>query len=192
MGVSFIPVKVMLGTDTFKYSGAKTVRCPLTGDLYCALPALYPDVVLMHVNRADKYGNCQIEGISIADKDIARAGRRVIVSAEEIIDNSEIRANPEGLLRDPHNKCGKMPVTLPISIDHTCNFIDAIRNGARAICDIETAVRSDTLCQISLIAVKQGRKLLWDPKAECFTGADAANAMLKQRPFRGEWKLPEV
>jgi len=95
MGVSFIPVKVMLGTDTFKYSGAKTVRCPFTGDLYCALPALYPDVVLMHVNRADKYGNCQIEGISIADKDIARAGRRVIVSAEEIIDNSEIRANPD-------------------------------------------------------------------------------------------------
>ncbi len=94
MGVSFAPVKVMLGTDTFKYSGAKTIRCPFTGELYCALPALYPDVVLMHVSRADKYGNCQIEGITIADKDIARAGKHVIVSAEEIIDNSEIRESP--------------------------------------------------------------------------------------------------
>ena len=94
MGVPFIPVRAMLGTDTLKYSAAKVVECPFTGIKVCLIPALILDVGLIHVHQADKYGNCQIEGISIADKDVARAGKRVIVSAEEIIDNSAIRENP--------------------------------------------------------------------------------------------------
>ena len=85
-----------------------------------------------------------------------------------------------------------MPVKLAISNHHTRNFLDAIKTGSRTICDIETAVRSDTLCQIALIAVKQARKLRWDPQAERFADDDAANAMLQPRPFRGEWKLPEA
>jgi hypothetical protein len=43
---------------------------------------------------------------------------------------------------------------------------------------------------LALIAVKQGRKLKWDPQAEQFVNDPAANAMLQPRPFRGEWKLP--
>ena len=70
--------------------------------------------------------------------------------------------------------------------------MEAIQKRTRAISDIETAVRSDTLCQLALIAVKQGRKLQWDPKIERFIGDDAANAMLQPRTFRGDWKLPEV
>ena len=70
--------------------------------------------------------------------------------------------------------------------------MDAVQKGSRAICDIETAVRSDTLCQIALIAVKQGRKLRWDPQAEQFPGDDEANRLLATRPLRGPWKLPEV
>ena len=79
-----------------------------------------------------------------------------------------------------------MPVRLPISGDHTRDFLDAIKNSRRAICDIETAVRSDTPCQLALIAVKQGRQLQWDPQAERFVNDDAANASLQPRPFRGE------
>lgn len=103
-----------------------------------------------------------------------------------------IEASSEQILRDPQNKCDTMPIQLPVSTRHTYNFVDAIRNGKRAICDIETAVRGDTLCQIALIAVKQGRKLRWDAQAERFLGDDAANAMLQPRPFRGAWKLPNV
>jgi len=94
LGLSFFPTRVMLGTDTFKYSGAKTIRCPFTGDIYCALPALHPDITFIHVPRADKFGNCQIDGITIADKDLARAAKRLIISTEKIIDNEEIRAQP--------------------------------------------------------------------------------------------------
>jgi predicted dehydrogenase len=108
------------------------------------------------------------------------------------VDRDSIRAHDEGFLRDSQNKYDAMPIKLPISEDHTRNFVDAVKSGTRAICDIETAVRSDTLCQLALIAVKQGRRLRWDPRAERFTDDAAANAMLQPRPFRGPWKLPDV
>jgi hypothetical protein len=86
--------------------------------------------------------------------------------------------------------CGTMPVQLA-SRDHTRDFVAAIRNRTQAI-HIETAVRSDTLCQLALIAVKRARKVEWDPQAERFVNDDAANAMLQARAFRGDWKLKEV
>jgi hypothetical protein len=107
-------------------------------------------------------------------------------------DRSQIQAAGEQLLRDPQNKCGTMPIKLPLSNRHTYNFVNAIRSGARAICDIESAVRSDTLCQLALIAVKQGRKLRWDPKAERFVDDDSAAKMLQPRSFRGPWRLPDT
>ena len=64
MGVSFLPGRNMMGTDTFKYSAAKVVQDPFTGIKVALLPALILDVALIHVHRADKYGNCQIDGIS--------------------------------------------------------------------------------------------------------------------------------
>ncbi len=95
MGVPFIPLRSMLGSDTFKYSSAKVVRDPFTGDPICLIPALILDVGLIHVHRADKYGNCQIDGISGFAAEMARACKRLIVSTEEIIDNEEIRRRPD-------------------------------------------------------------------------------------------------
>lgn len=94
MGVSFLPCRSMLGTDTFKYSAAVEIECPFTGKKYAALPALYPDVALIHASRADVYGNCQIDGIVVADDDIAKASKRVIVTTEKLVENSEIRNEP--------------------------------------------------------------------------------------------------
>lgn len=108
------------------------------------------------------------------------------------VNRGEIKAGNDAFLRDPQNKCGAMPVKLPVSNNHTRNFLDAIKNGTRAICDIETAVRGDTLCQLALIAVKQGRKLVWNPQAEHFENDDAAGALLQHRAFRDGWKLPEA
>jgi predicted dehydrogenase len=102
-----------------------------------------------------------------------------------------IQASDEQLLRDPQNKYDTMPLKLPVSNRHTYNFIEAIQHGTRAICDIETAVRSDSLCQLALIAVRQRRKLTWDPKAEQFVGDATASAMLQPRTFRGQWRLPQ-
>ncbi len=99
----------------------------------------------------------------------------------------------ESLLRDPQNKLGTMPVKLAVSAHHSRDFVDAIRQKRRAICDVDTALRSDTLCQLALIAAKRaGRELKWDPRAERFTNDEAANALLQPRPMRGDWKLPSV
>ncbi|PWH20300.1 MAG: CoA transferase subunit A [Anaerolineae bacterium] len=94
MGVPFIPVRSNLGTDTFRHSAAKVIECPFTGKPICLLPALILDVGLIHVHRADKYGNAQIDGISGFAAEMARASKRLIISAEEIIDEEEIRRYP--------------------------------------------------------------------------------------------------
>ena len=95
MGVPFIPVRSMLGTDTLRYSAAKVAECPFTGQKVCLIPALILDVGLIHVHRADRYGNAQIEGISGFAFELARASKRLIISAEEIVDTEEIRRYPE-------------------------------------------------------------------------------------------------
>ncbi|MBW2619178.1 MAG: CoA transferase subunit A [Deltaproteobacteria bacterium] len=95
MGLSFLPARNILGTDTFEYSAAKEIECPFTGQKYVAYPALYPDVSIIHVHRCDVFGNCQIEGILISDPDLALASKRVIITTEEIIPTEEIRRRPE-------------------------------------------------------------------------------------------------
>ena len=94
-GLSFVPSRNLLGTDTFKHSAAKTIECPFTGKKFVALPALYPDVGIVHVHRADTYGNCQIDGILVSDPYLARASKRVIITAEKLVPHDEIRANPQ-------------------------------------------------------------------------------------------------
>lgn len=98
MGVPFIPVRSMLGTDTLKYSAAKVVECPFTGEPICLIPALILDVGLIHVHRADQYGNAQIDGITGFAAELARASKTLIISAEEIVDCEEFRCHPDRTL----------------------------------------------------------------------------------------------
>jgi 3-oxoacid CoA-transferase subunit A/glutaconate CoA-transferase subunit A len=94
MGLPFIPTRVMLGTDTLARSSAKVIEDPFSGKPVALLPACYPDAVLMHVHRCDRYGNCQIDGIAVEDFELARAARRLIVTTEEIVDEEVIRRQP--------------------------------------------------------------------------------------------------
>jgi glutaconate CoA-transferase subunit A len=94
MGVSFLPTRVMLGTDTERYSAAREIACPFTDQKYLAVPALFPDVGVIHVHEADIYGNARIDGISIVDLDLARASRRLILTTERIVDTATFRQDP--------------------------------------------------------------------------------------------------
>jgi glutaconate CoA-transferase subunit A len=94
MGVSFLPGRNVMGTDTFKHSAAKIVKCPFTGKRYCLFPALWPDVSVIHVHEADIYGNARFKGISICDLELARASKRLIITCERLIHNDEIRRDP--------------------------------------------------------------------------------------------------
>lgn len=94
MGVPFLPMRSMAGTDTFRHSAAKSMTCPFTGKPIVVVPALWPDVAIIHVHAADRFGNCRVRGTSVADFDLARASRRVIISCERLIENDEIRDDP--------------------------------------------------------------------------------------------------
>jgi glutaconate CoA-transferase subunit A len=94
MGLPFLPARSMLGTDTFARSAARAIACPFTGQTLAALPALSPDVAAIHVHEADRFGNCRIRGTTVADLDLARAAKRVIITCERLIRNDEIRRDP--------------------------------------------------------------------------------------------------
>ena len=93
-GLSWLPARVMLGTDTLKHSAAKVVKDPFTGKPISLIPACYPDVAIIHVHRCDKYGNSQIDGILVEDFELARAAKRLIITTEEIVSNEKIRDKP--------------------------------------------------------------------------------------------------
>jgi glutaconate CoA-transferase subunit A len=94
MGLPFLPTRSLLGTDTFHRSAAVEIQCPFTGIKLAALPALYPDVAAIHVHEADRFGNCRIRGVTVADLDLARAAHRLIITCERLIPHDEIRRDP--------------------------------------------------------------------------------------------------
>jgi glutaconate CoA-transferase subunit A len=95
MGVPFLPALTMLGSDLMAVGGMKTIEDPYTGATLAAVPALFPDVALIHVHRADRFGNCQIDGYTHMDADIARAAATVLVTTEEIVPEEQTRAHPD-------------------------------------------------------------------------------------------------
>jgi predicted dehydrogenase len=101
-----------------------------------------------------------------------------------------IKAENPSLLTDPKNKCGTMPITLPVSVHHQRNLIEAIQSGKPTVAGIDSAVRGDTLCHLALAAVSLKRKLRWDPVAERYLDDDEANRSLAPRIPRAPWKLP--
>jgi glutaconate CoA-transferase, subunit A len=94
MGVPFLPSLTMLGSDLARTLELQTVTCPYTGQQLAAVPALNPDVALIHAHRADMFGNVQVDGYPHMDADVAKAARKVIVSAERIVSPEEIAASP--------------------------------------------------------------------------------------------------
>jgi glutaconate CoA-transferase subunit A len=92
--VPFMAVRNMMGTDTFNYSAGKVVTCPYTDKKVQLVPALYPDVAIIHVHEADVYGNARFSGISVADMELANAAKHLIITTEHLITNQRIRQSP--------------------------------------------------------------------------------------------------
>ena len=91
----FMPLRSYRGSDLPKVnSNIRTVTCPFTGEELNAVPALHPDVTIVHAQRADANGNAQIWGLLGVQKEAAFAAKRVIIVVEELIDEQVIRADP--------------------------------------------------------------------------------------------------
>ena len=87
------------GTDLPRVNPAiRSVTCPYTGERLATVPALNPDVTIIHAQRADAQGNTQIWGLVGVQKEAAFASRRVIVVVEELVDTELIRADPNRTL----------------------------------------------------------------------------------------------
>src|SRR4051812_33276045 len=76
----------------------KSVQCPYTGEELATVPALNPDVTIVHAQRADAQGNTQVWGLLGVQKEAAFASERVIVVVEELVDERVIRSDPNRTL----------------------------------------------------------------------------------------------
>jgi glutaconate CoA-transferase subunit A len=91
----FWTLRNYMGTDLPRVNPMiRSVSCPYTGEVLSTVPALNPDVTIVHAQRADAQGNAQIWGLLGVQKEAAFASDRVIVVVEEIVDESAIRADP--------------------------------------------------------------------------------------------------
>ena len=115
MGVPFLPTRSSLGTDIVdKWGFPEAIRKndptlpdrklivqdnPFPGwteaGQVVLVPALNPDVALIHVQKADRQGNCRIQGLTFCDVEQAKAARHLIVSCEELVESQELRRDPE-------------------------------------------------------------------------------------------------
>jgi glutaconate CoA-transferase, subunit A len=94
-GLPFGMLRDYMGTDLPAVNPEiLTVTCPYSGERLATVPALRPDVTIVHAQRADHEGNAQIWGLVGVQKEAAFAARHVIVVVEELVDASVIRADP--------------------------------------------------------------------------------------------------
>src|SRR2546421_1688484 len=91
----FWPLRDYMGTDLPRANPRiKSVTCPYTGEDLATVPALNPDVTIVHAQRADADGNTQIWGLLGVQREAAFASRRVIVVVEELVGEGGIRSDP--------------------------------------------------------------------------------------------------
>jgi glutaconate CoA-transferase subunit A len=98
-GLPFLPMRPTGAEDLAKVNPQyKTIKDPYTGAELVTVPALNPDVAIIHAQRADANGNAQIWGIIGEQKEVAFASKKVILTVEEIVDESVIRSDPNRTL----------------------------------------------------------------------------------------------
>lgn len=137
-GVPFLPTRDLLGSDNMNVSAARVIEDPYTGLPVALVPALNPDVAFIHVHQADIFGDARIFGTTLFALEAAMASRRVIVSAEEIVDPEEFRKDPmrttmpyflvDAVVHAPFGAYpGAMPARYEIDLPHV-DMLNAIRS----------------------------------------------------------------
>jgi glutaconate CoA-transferase subunit A len=98
-GAARMPCAIMrgyVGTDLEKIANVKPVVCPFTGEQLMAVPALRPDVAIVHAQEADRAGNVQLWGIPGVQKEAVLSADRSLVTVERIVD--ELDPRPGGVV----------------------------------------------------------------------------------------------
>ncbi len=112
-GIPFMPVKGIIGSDLIKLHERegtwKIIEDPFSGEKIVLVRAIVPDVAIIHVNRADPEGNAEIEGPVYEDEYKARASKKVIITAEEIVDRSYFYKRKPNIYAEHVTAVVKMP-----------------------------------------------------------------------------------
>ncbi len=98
-GAARLPFAVMrgyVGTDLMARTRVEPVKCPFTGEELVAVPALNPDVAIIHAQEADRDGNVQLWGIPGVQKEAVLAAERSLVTVERIV--GELEPRPGGVM----------------------------------------------------------------------------------------------
>ena len=98
-GASGLPCAVLrgyVGTDLMAHTRVKPVTCPFSGEKLVAVPALRPDVTIIHAQEADRQGNVQLWGIPGVQKEAVLAASRAMVTVERVVD--ELAPRPGGVV----------------------------------------------------------------------------------------------
>ncbi len=115
MGIPFLPTRSSMGTDIVKIWGFssetrkenpklpndKLIEIENPFGTWCdtrkliLVPAINPDVTIIHVQKADYKGNCRIEGLTLADVEQAKAAKTLIVTCEELLDDDFLKNQPD-------------------------------------------------------------------------------------------------
>jgi glutaconate CoA-transferase subunit A len=139
-GLPFMPIRSVQGTDFLKlHPEFKTMTCPFTGEQLVLVPALKPDVALIHAHYADEHGNLHIEGPPVADVLFAKAAKKVLVTVEEVISHDELAKKGvtipyfyvTGVCETPY---GAHPTSCypryAYDREHTASYYQAAKHGA--------------------------------------------------------------
>ncbi len=99
-GLPFAVLRGYVGCDLPSVNPLiKSITCPFTGEQLAAVPALRPNVTVIHAQQADRRGNVMMWGITGVQKEAVLAAKRAIVTVEEIVDSFDVKANSVTLPR---------------------------------------------------------------------------------------------
>jgi glutaconate CoA-transferase subunit A len=91
MGLPFLPVRGVRGSDIVRlHPEYAEITCPFTGETLVAVPALRPDVALLHAPAGDRYGNLHLEQPYVLDERFASASRLVVATVDELVSTEEV------------------------------------------------------------------------------------------------------
>lgn len=149
LGLSYIPIKSLLGSEVLERleqgpgaNDLKRSECPFTKETYVLMRSLTPDVSFVHAQIADSEGNCQIRGPRWENEEQAKAGKRLIVVAEEIVPTEYIRRWPERTVIPGHRveavihqPFGAVPTAVfdcyDYDADHLRLYVEHVREAKR-------------------------------------------------------------
>ena len=149
MNLPFVPLRSYQNDIVNIHPEYKRFSSPVSEEELLAVPAVVPDIALLHMPRADRYGNVAVEDAFLYDrtmawwdKHISMASKTVIVSVENIIDNAEIREKPDKTFLPFYNvdwvieaERGGHPCAFPGSYkadsEHLRLYHEACKSGGR-------------------------------------------------------------